>query len=187
MKPNPKFSRTLALVAPITALTLTQASGATDMFLKIEGIKGESSDAKHKDEIQIESFSWGVSNAGSQTSGGGGAGKATFKEFTVTKKTDRSSPPLMLSCATGVHFPKVEIKLRRTPTPGAPDNDDYYVVTLQDVVVSSLDSSGNTADVAPVETLSLNFTKIEWKYLPQDGSAPVVVNFDTTTPPAGTP
>lgn len=186
MNLNPMFSRTLALVAPISALTLTQASGAVDMFLKLEGIQGESSDAKHKDHISIESFSWGLSNSGSQTSGGG-AGKATFKEFTVTKKTDKSSPKLMLACATGQHIPKAVFTVRRAPTAGAPDNDDYYVITLENVLVSSHSSSGNTTDQAPVESLSLNFTKIEFKYVPQDSSAPVVESFDTTTPPAGTP
>jgi type VI secretion system secreted protein Hcp len=182
MKLNPMFSRTLALVAPVTVLTLTHAGGAQpDFFLKIDGIKGESTDTQHKDHIQIESFSWGVSNSSTVT-GGGSAGKATFKEFTVTKKTDRSSPPLMLSCAAGTHIPSATFVVRRAAEPGAPPTEGYYVITLNDVLVSSFSTAGNGTDDKPTESVSLNFAKIEFSYRPDDGSEPVVVTFDNSDP-----
>jgi type VI secretion system secreted protein Hcp len=182
MNLNPMFSRTLALVAPVTALTLTHAGGAQDFFLKIDGIKGETTDTQHKDHIQIESFSWGVSNSSTVTGGGGSAGKATFKEFTVTKKTDRSSPPLMLSCAAGTHIPSATFVVRRTATPGAPPAEGYYVITLNDVLISSFSTAGSGTDDKPTESISLNFAKIEFSYRPDDGSDPVVVTFDNSDP-----
>ena len=75
---------------------------ATDIFAKIGDIKGESLDAKHKDEIEVLSFSWGVSNAGSSSSGGGcGAGKATFQDLSIVHGIDEATPALLKACATG--------------------------------------------------------------------------------------
>jgi type VI secretion system secreted protein Hcp len=179
MNLNPMFSRTLALVAPVSALTLTHAgAAAVDYFLKIDGIKGESVDDKHKDEIDILSFSWGLTNT---PAAGGGAGKATFKEFTVTKKTDVSSPKMMLACATGQPIPSVKFVVRRNPEPGTPEApQEFYFITLENVLVSSYSSSGSPAGELPTESLSLNFTKITYEYRPQrdDGTGPVVVTFD---------
>ncbi len=186
MNLNPMFSRTLALVAPVSALTLTPAgAAAVDYFLKIDGIKGESVDDKHKDEIDILSFSWGLSNT--PVAGGGGAGKATFKEFTVTKKTDTSSPKMMLACATGQRIPTVNFVVRRNPEPGTPEApQEFYFITLENVLVSSYSSSGSPAGELPTESLSLNFTKITYEYRPQRDEA-VVVTFDTRTDPTGNP
>src|SRR5688572_15652893 len=77
---------------------------AIDMFLKLEGIKGESKDHKHKDEIHIESFSWGLTQEGtSGTGGGGGAGKVHVHDISITKKVDKSSCDLMYHLASGKH------------------------------------------------------------------------------------
>src|ERR1700704_1510183 len=75
---------------------------ATDIFAKIGDIKGESLDAKHKDEIEVLSFSWGLTNGVSIGAGGGaGAGKATFQDLTIVHNIDKASPLLMKACATG--------------------------------------------------------------------------------------
>ena len=77
---------------------------ASDIFAKIGDIKGESLDDKHKDEIEVLSYSWGVSNAGSMASGsGGGEGKASFHDLSFVHKVDKATPVLLQSCATGVH------------------------------------------------------------------------------------
>ena len=66
---------------------------ATDIFAKIGDIKGESADAKHKDEIEVLSFSWGVANSGSTGSGSGsGAGKATFQDLSIVHGIDKATP-----------------------------------------------------------------------------------------------
>jgi type VI secretion system secreted protein Hcp len=187
MNPNPIFSRTLALVAPVTVLSLSQAgAAAVDYFLKLDGIKGESTDDKHKGEIDIESFSWGVTNAGA--TGGGGAGKATFKEFTVTKRIDRSSPKLMLACATGEKIPQLQFAVSREPTPGTPEGGDFYIITLSDILISSYSSAGvqGGADL-PMESISFNFTKITYEYRPADGTEAVIESAEIPRDPTGNP
>ena len=79
---------------------------AADIFAKIGDIKGESLDAKHKDEVEVLSWSWGISQSGSMAHGGGGGeGKASFNDFNFTHKIDKASPSLMKACATGEQRP----------------------------------------------------------------------------------
>ena len=85
---------------------------AFDIFAKLGDIKGESQDAKHKDEIEVLSFSWGVTSApGAGT--GGGAGKPVFPEFSMVHNIDKASPSLMKACATGKHLPEATITQRK--------------------------------------------------------------------------
>ena len=87
---------------------------AVDMFLKLDGIEGESKDAKHAGEIDIESFAWGMAQTGSGHRGtGSGTGKVDVHDITITKVVDKSSPSLMLACANGKHIAKGSITVRR--------------------------------------------------------------------------
>lgn len=141
---------------------------ATDMFLKIEGIKGESPDSKHKGEISIESFSFGVHQTGTSASGGGGgAGKASFEDIHVTKKADVASPLLMEACASGKHIKSALLTVRKA----GGKQEDFYKIKLTDLLVTSHQNTGHGADT-PLEQISLNFAKIEFEYYPQksDGS-----------------
>ena len=163
MKPIPTLSRTLALTVPAVALTLGGAHAASDYLLEIDGIKGESKSEKHKDQIEIESFSWGATNAGS-------AARAVTLNF--GKRLDKSSPLLFLRCATGVHIPTVKLTCKKTTQDG---ETDYYVVTLSDVMVSSYQSagsgggSGGTAgNTVPTDQISFNYQKIHWTYIRTD-------------------
>ena len=105
-----------------------------DAFLKLDGIKGESADAKHKGEIDIMSFSWGMSQTGvSATGGGGGAGKVHVHDFQITKRTDASSPLLMLNCANGAHIKEVNFVVRKA----GGTQLEYLKIKLTDVLVSS--------------------------------------------------
>jgi type VI secretion system secreted protein Hcp len=139
---------------------------AVDIFLKLEGIKGESSDSKHKDQIEIESFSWGAVQTGTGAHGGGsGAGKVSFQDFHFTTKVSKASPLLMLACATGQHIKTAELTVRKA----GGKQEDYYVVKLNGAFVSSFQSGGHGgADVVPTDQCSLNFAKIEFSLSPQD-------------------
>ena len=135
-----------------------------DAFLKLDGIPGESTDAKHKDEIEILSFSWGVSNSGSFAhGGGGGAGKASFQDFNFMSRLQKSSPKLWLSCATGQHIKSAVLTLRKAG--GETGGAEFYKVTLTDVLVSSFQESGSQGgDDVPFDSFSLNYAKIRTDY-----------------------
>ena len=156
-------------------------AAAVDYFLKIEGVEGESTDDRHKGEIQIESFSWGASQPGigqMGSGGGGGAGKVSVHDISITKSVDKASPVLMVSSATGVHFPRAVLTVRKS---GDNNQAEYFKVTLSDVLISSYQVGGDQGSL-PADTFSLNFSKIEFEYLPQnpDGSlgAPVKAGYD---------
>src|SRR6266487_1784839 len=136
-----------------------------DAFLKIDGIKGESADEKHKGEIDLMSFSWGVHQTGtSATGGGGGAGKAHFEDLTIVKKTDAASPLLFLNCANGAHIKEANLVVRKA----GGTQLEYLKIKLTDVLVSGLSPTGHhDGDTVPLEQVSLNFAKVEFSYQPQ--------------------
>ncbi len=138
---------------------------AFDGHLKIDGIDGESQHAKHKGEIQLESFSWGVSNGGTFASGGGGgAGKAVFQDLHCTAKVSKASPKLFVGCATGEHIKKAVLVLRKA----GGDQECFYTVTLSDILISSYQDGGSGGgDHIPTDQFSLNFAKIEYEYKEQ--------------------
>jgi type VI secretion system secreted protein Hcp len=136
---------------------------AADIFLKIEGIAGESIDSKHKGEIEVESFSWGVSQAGTLATGGGsGTGKAQFQDFQFNTGASKASPGLFKACATGVHLKEAVLTVRKSGESPL----DYYHIKLSDVLVSSYQSSGSNG-TNPMESLSLGFAKIEFSFTTQ--------------------
>ena len=142
---------------------------ASDYLLKLEGIKGESLDAKHRDEIEIESFSWGATQPDGFASGGGGPGKASFQDIHFTTRVNVASPNLMVACASGQHIKEATLTVRKA----GEDQREYYIVKLSDNVVSSYHSGGSEGSNAlPVDQFSLNFAKIEFEYKSQrpDGS-----------------
>ncbi len=152
----------------------------TDIHLKLDGIKGESTSARHKDEIVVESWAWGAANpAPAATGGGGGAGRATFSDLTFTHRVDRASPELWKACATGRRVRAAVLSVAR----GGAGSQDYMTIKLADVIVTSVALADSAADAQPpVETVSLGFAKVEYAYRPQktDGSlgAPVEFKFD---------
>jgi type VI secretion system secreted protein Hcp len=147
---------------------------AVDLFLKIDGIQGESKDAKHANEIDVDAFSWGETNVVSHAGGGGGgAGKVAMQDFHFTKRLDKASPVLFLACASGKHFPKAILSARKA----GQGQQDYLVITLSDVVVSGYQVGGAESGEAGVDQTSLAFSRIVFEYRPQkpDGSlAPAV-------------
>lgn len=146
-----------------------------DIFAKIGDIKGESLDAKHKDEIEVLSWSWGVSNtAGAGPGGGGGAGKATFQELALTHTFDRASTALMHACATGQHIKEATLTQRKA----GKGQHDYLIIKMQDLVVTGLQPSSSGGEV-PLEHVSISFAKIDVTYKPQkpDGTLDTGVQF----------
>ena len=138
---------------------------AVDYFLKIDGIKGESKDDKHKDEIHLESWSFGANNTGTYSSGGGGgAGKVTMQDFNFTKRIDASGPKLFLACAQGEHIKSALLTCRKA----GKDQQEYLKITFSDVLVSNYNTSGSGGDdVVPTEHISINFAYIKVEYSEQ--------------------
>jgi type VI secretion system secreted protein Hcp len=138
---------------------------ASDIFAKIGDIKGESQDDKHKDEIDVLSYSWGVSQAATMAFGGGaGAGKAQFSDFTFTTNVNKSSPLLFKACATGEHIKEATISVRKKgETP-----QDYLILKMTDVMISSYNAAGSSGGDRPTESINMAFAKIEFTYKTQN-------------------
>jgi type VI secretion system secreted protein Hcp len=146
---------------------------ATDIFAKIGDIKGESVDAKHKDEIEVLSFSWGVANAG-PTAPGGGAGKATFQELSIVHGIDKATPALLKACATGVHIKDATITHRKA----GKGQQEFLIVKLNDVTITAVSHAG-AEDSPYAESVNLKFAKVDLEYKAQrpDGSLDVGQHF----------
>ena len=115
---------------------------AFDFFLKFDGIKGESTDAKHKDEIDVESWSWGETHVAGGTGGGGGAsGKVAMQDFHFTMRLNTASIALMRACATGEHIKCATLTGRTSRK----DQQDYLTFKFHDVLVSSFQTAGQRA------------------------------------------
>lgn len=138
---------------------------AIDMFLKIDGIKGESKDDKHKDEIHIESYSWGATNVGTHgTGGGGGAGKVSMHDISIMKLIDVSTADLFYHCVSGKHLSTATLFVRKAGEKPL----EYLKVKLTDILVSSIQHSGANGSDQLMESLSLNYAKMEIEYTPQN-------------------
>jgi len=144
---------------------------AVDYFLKIDGIPGESPDSKHKDEIQILSFSFGASQHGTMAfGGGGGAGKVQMQDFHFMMHLNKASPKLFLACATGEHIPKAILTCRKA----GKEQQEYLKVTFSHLLVSYQTNGDGHANIPhPTDSISLNFSKIEWDYQIQDETGKV--------------
>ncbi len=137
---------------------------AMDQFMKIGDLKGEAQDKTHKDEIDVLNWSWGMSNSGSAQQGGGaGAGKAHVQDFSFTKYIDKSTPDLMLAACNGKHFPKAVLTVRK-----AGENPlEYLLITMEEVLISSVSTGGSGGDDRLTENISLNFAKVKVQYKEQ--------------------
>lgn len=168
-----------------------------DAFLKIDNVKGESADAKHKSEIDILNFRWGLTNAvsiGSATSGAG-SGRVKFSEFTIIKQTDAATPALLKACAVGQHFQNVTLVIRKA----GGKQLEYLTIKFSTVFVVRIKSRGpnspmlpaadnlqdatNIDDQLPTEEISFVYGTLQVQYQPQgsDGGAqggPVLAGWD---------
>jgi type VI secretion system secreted protein Hcp len=149
---------------------------AYDAFIKLDGVTGESQKANHKGEIEITSFSWGVSNPTTAGHTGGlASGKAAHADFSIVKVTDKSSPTLFLNCCLGKHFDKMTLGVQKAT--GANSGEVYLQMDFKNVFVTSLAWAGTggaatpgiTSDT-PHETVSFSYEEVKLSYKPQDSS-----------------
>jgi len=141
-----------------------------DYFLKIDGIEGEAQDKTHKNEIQLESWSFGETNAGTAGQGMGmGAGKVSMGDFHFVMRSNKASPKLFLACADGEHIKKAVLTCRKA----GKDQQEYLKWTFSDLLVSSYQTGGSaSSDVVPLDQISINFTEaqIDYKEQKADGT-----------------
>lgn len=137
---------------------------ATDYFLKLDGIEGESSQKGHENQIDLLSWSWGESNSGSSAAGGGsGSGKVSMQDFNFAMKINKSSPLLFKACANGAHIKEGTLTCRRAGKEPRP----YLTIKFTDCLVSSFQTGGSQGDEVPTDSISINFSKIDYSYSPQ--------------------
>jgi len=147
---------------------------AVDMFLKLGDIKGESQDDKHKDEIDVLSWSWGMSQSGTTHLGsGGGAGKVSVHDLQLTHVLDKASPNLALACCTGKHYDQALLTVRKAGDKPV----EYLKITLEEVLVTSVTMNGHGSEDRLTENVTLNFAKFKQEYVPQkpDGSGDAAI------------
>src|SRR5271165_1803403 len=109
---------------------------AVDLFLKLDGVVGESRDKVHLKEMDVLAWSWGLSNSGSAHVGGGaGSGKVNVQDINVTKWVDASSPKLVLACCAGKHHDEATLVVRKA---GGDSPVEYIKIKMQEVLISSV-------------------------------------------------
>ena len=149
---------------------------AVEYCLRIDGIAGDSQDEKHKREIQLESFSWGLAHAEASggPAGGGGAGKAVVQDLDFVQRTSVASPRLIEAVATGKHVKTATLTARKV----GGGQQEFLTIKLDDVVVSSYEISERGAEY-PLESVRLRFDTVHVTYKPQkpDGSLGAPVTF----------
>jgi type VI secretion system secreted protein Hcp len=151
---------------------------AADYFLQITGIAGESTDAKHKNWIDVEAWSWGETNPQPVSAGSGSsAGKVQMQDFNFTTRVSKASPALFLACATGQHMKEAKLAAVKA---GAMQQE-FLTWTFSDVLVSGYQTAGAGGEVV-LDQVSLSFSKIKVEYKAQkaDGSldTPIVAGWD---------
>ncbi len=140
-----------------------------DAFLKIDGVPGESQDDKHKEWIELHSFSTGVSQhvgGNRSTTGAATGGRVEHQDFSIVKNLDKTSPKLNLFCCNGTHIPKITMELCRATG----DKQLYYKIILGDSIITTVRPGGSAkgGDAVPLEEVAFNYGDIEWVYTQTD-------------------
>ncbi len=145
-----------------------------DIYVKFEGsseLQGDSTDTKHKDEIEVSSFSHRVFQPKSSTAssaGGHTAERTEHGEMVFTKDIDKATSKLLRACSAGTVYPKVKITFYRafggkSTTSTSQSRVDYYTIVLEHVVISSVQTDISEGSL-PTETFGLKYAKITWEY-----------------------
>jgi type VI secretion system secreted protein Hcp len=181
-----KKRRELIAVA-LSAVALAAASpsvavAATDIFLKLSDIKGESIDDKHKDEIEVLSWSWGVVGANRNSPKPqqpvGPGQPACASDISIMKTVDKASPALFQRAATGTSIPTATFSVRKAGS----EQQDFLVITLSDVKVTSVQQGGSGGEDRPTESISLNFSGATVTYTQQNVAGAVATPVTATIP-----
>jgi type VI secretion system secreted protein Hcp len=163
----------IALLATFALALAPSCLAQYNVLLRIDGVAGESTVANHAGDIDGTAFSFGMSIPISVSAGGGVAGRPTFTDLSVTKFVDKASPALMLDLARGERLRTVVLFVQVTH----PVVVDFYKVTLTDVILTSVNSSGDV-NGRPTQTVTFNYAKIRIDYTPikPDGSVGATVS-----------
>ena len=138
---------------------------ATDAFLKLGALKGESQVKGFENQIQVLAWSWGMSQSGTTHHGtGGGAGKVNVQDLSFTHYVDSATPPLVLACCKGTHYEEATLTQRKAGGDPLP----YLIIKLKDIIVTSVSAGGSGGEDRVTESVSLNFAAFEVSYQPQD-------------------
>ncbi|UGQ45579.1 Hcp family type VI secretion system effector [Massilia endophytica] len=140
---------------------------ALDVYLQIDGIRGESADSAHQGWIEVTSAHWGVTqprSATASTGGGHTAERCEHRTLSLSKITDLSSPILMQTCSTGRTIPKAKLEFMRADGEGRPVK--YYEVELENVMISSMDQMLGDSGLLQ-DDIGLRFSKVKWRYTQQ--------------------
>jgi len=156
----------LAASAAAAALALpVPADAAFDMFLKLDGIQGESTQKGHEKEIEVFSFSWGMARTQSISTGRAAGGRPCVSELNLMKRMDKSTPLLMANVMSGMVIPKGKLTLVKA---GGDIPVEFVVIDFTQVLVSSVQESASSGgDDTPMESISLHFTSAKVTYTPQ--------------------
>ncbi|WP_034912043.1 type VI secretion system tube protein Hcp [Erwinia sp. 9145] len=140
---------------------------AIDMFLKVDGVTGESKDSNHTGWTDITSFSWGATQPGNMSvGGGGGAGKVNYNDLHVNALIDKSATAILKYCSSGKHINKVELSICKA----GGNQVEYTRITLEDVLVTSVEYSGeNDGDLVGL-AYAFQAAKVKQQYWEQSSS-----------------
>jgi type VI secretion system secreted protein Hcp len=137
----------------------------SDIYMQIDGLKGESTDSEHKDWIELLSFNHSISqpaSASASTAGGGTTGRSQHSDYSITKYVDLASPKLYEFASSGKHIKNVTIEMLRA---SGDKRVKYMLVVMEQVVISHVAPAGG-GDF-PSESVSFNYGTIKWTYTQQ--------------------
>ena len=140
---------------------------AIDVYLQIDGIKGESADDKHKDWIECQAVSWAVSqpkSATASTGGGHTAERCEHSDIVILKLADLASPVLLQTCSSGKTMAKARIEFLRADSDGA--RVKYFEIEMENVLIGAVSPCVDEGDILG-EHLALKYSKVKWKYTRQ--------------------
>jgi type VI secretion system secreted protein Hcp len=140
---------------------------AIDVYLYIEGIKGESADDRHKDWIECKSVNWGVEqpkSATASTGGGHTAERCEHRDIVISKLPDLSSPILLQTCSAGKTIPKAKFEFMRADAQG--ERVKYFEIEIDNVLIGQVTPSVEEGDIL-AEQVGFKFSKVRWKYTQQ--------------------
>lgn len=140
---------------------------AIDVYLQIDGIKGESTDDKHKDWIECKSVSWSVEqpkSATASTGGGHTAERCEHKDIVISKLADLASPVLLQTCSAGKTIPKARFEFMRADGQG--ERVKYFEIEIENVLIGAVTPNVEEGDILG-EHVGFKFSKVKWKYTQQ--------------------
>ena len=141
-----------------------------DMFIKFDGVNGESTDDTHKQECELFSFSFGASNAAnitSATTGAAAAGRVSIQDFSISKRIDDASSTIFNKMAVGDHFATATVTIRK-PSGQAPL--EFLIYKFSECYITSYSISGSDGGGNPIESVSFASKKVTFQYTSQEES-----------------